>query len=160
MKPQVEFQDRSEYKDRMNALLAIDPRRTVVLTVDMQRDYLDLEIGAAPVAADDAERVLKHSRDLLDFARAEGLPVVHVYARQGQPLDGARADGPEHRVGAHRREVQGENPHRSRGRTVSGRSALLVLGPDQEPVSWVGEAEGPRRRRSGGASHPRRITRS
>jgi biuret amidohydrolase len=79
MKPAVEFQDRSAYKARMNQLLTIDPRQTAVLTVDMQRDYLDAEVAAAPVAADEAERVLKHARDLLDFARAHGLPVVHVY---------------------------------------------------------------------------------
>ena len=63
----------------MKKVLSIDPRRTVVLTVDMQRDYLDLEVGSSPVAPDEAERVLEHAKELLDFARAEGLPVVHVY---------------------------------------------------------------------------------
>ncbi len=82
MNPPVKFQDRSEYKERMKALLELDRRRTVVLTVDMQRDYLDMELGAAPVAPGDAERVLKHARDLLDFARGEGLPVVHVYVNR------------------------------------------------------------------------------
>jgi nicotinamidase-related amidase len=82
MKPPVEFQDRSQYKTRMNELLRIDPRSTVVLTVDMQRDYLDLEIAAAPVAAEESERVMKHARDLLDFARTESLPVVHVYVNR------------------------------------------------------------------------------
>lgn len=52
------------------------------MTIDMQRDYLDPEVASAPVAMDEAERVLKHSRDLLDLARAEGLPVVHVYVRR------------------------------------------------------------------------------
>lgn len=82
MNPPVTFQDRSEYKERMKALLELDRSRTVVVTVDMQRDYLDTEIGAAPVSPDDAERVLKHARDLLDFARGEGLPVVHVYVNR------------------------------------------------------------------------------
>ena len=82
MNPPVTFQDRSEYKERMKALLELDRRRTVVVTVDMQRDYLDMEIGSAPVSPDDAERVLKHARDLLDFARGEGLPVVHVYVNR------------------------------------------------------------------------------
>ncbi|MBI2493402.1 MAG: isochorismatase family protein [Candidatus Rokubacteria bacterium] len=45
----------------MNALLTLDRARTVVVTVDMQRDYLDLEVASSPVAADEAERVLKHS---------------------------------------------------------------------------------------------------
>lgn len=80
--PPVTFQDRTEYKRRMNALLELDRRRTAVVTVDMQRDYLDLEVGAAPVAPDDAERVLKHARELLDFARGEGLPVIHVYVNR------------------------------------------------------------------------------
>jgi nicotinamidase-related amidase len=82
MHPPVTFQDRGQYKARMNALVRIDRRSTVVLTVDMQRDYLDREVGAAPVAPEEAERVLKHARDLLDFARGEGLPVVHVYVRR------------------------------------------------------------------------------
>jgi nicotinamidase-related amidase len=77
--PAVEFRDRRDYKERMKALLEIDPSRTVLLTVDMQRDYLDLEIGSSPVAPHEAERVLRHARELLDFARSEGLPVVHVY---------------------------------------------------------------------------------
>jgi hypothetical protein len=78
MKPPVEFQDRSACRARMNQLLRIDPTRTVVLTVDMPRGYLDPEVAAAPVTLDKAERVLKHVRDLLDFARGRGLPVVHV----------------------------------------------------------------------------------
>jgi nicotinamidase-related amidase len=82
MQPPVDFRDRSQYKARMNELLRIDRRSTVVLTVDMQRDYLDPDVASAPVAREEAERVMKHSRDLLDFARAEGLPIVHVYVNR------------------------------------------------------------------------------
>jgi nicotinamidase-related amidase len=89
MQPPVAFQDRSEYKRRMNELLTLDRARTVVVTVDMQRDYLDMEIGSSPVAPDDAERVLKHARDLLDFARGEGLPVVHAYVVR-RPIENER----------------------------------------------------------------------
>src|SRR5436190_20871230 len=82
MKPPVEFQDRGEYRERMNALLTIDRRRAVMVTVDMQRDYLDPEVATSPVAPDEAERVMKHARDLLDFVRGEGLPVVHAYVNR------------------------------------------------------------------------------
>src|SRR5437870_12533366 len=82
MKPPVEFQDRREYRERMNALLTIRRRRTVMVTVDMQRDYLDPEVATSPVAPDEAERVMKHARDLLDFVRGEGLPVVHAYVKR------------------------------------------------------------------------------
>jgi nicotinamidase-related amidase len=63
----------------MKRLLAIDANSTVVLTVDMQREYLDMEIASSPVLPDEAERVLAHSEVLLDFARSQGIPVIHVY---------------------------------------------------------------------------------
>ena len=62
MKPPVEFPDRSQDKARMNELLRVDRRSTVVLTVDMQRDYLDPEVASAPVAPEEAERVMKMAR--------------------------------------------------------------------------------------------------
>lgn len=79
MSPAIEIADRNEYKARMNALLELDPQRTVVLTIDMQRDYLDLEIASNPVAAQDADRVLRHAQRLLESARRVGVPVIHVY---------------------------------------------------------------------------------
>jgi len=138
MKSPVEFQDRSEYKERMNALLTIDPRRTVVVTVDMQRDYLDLEVGSAPVAADDAERVLKHSRDLLDFARAEGLPVVHVYVNR-RPIElerGMETAGQTFRVNREHRLSQNAQagvrqiPDRLEGSPQAEVPAILVAPED------------------------------
>ena len=44
MKPDVEFQDRSSYREEMKRLLTIDPGKTVIL-VDMQREYLDAEVA-------------------------------------------------------------------------------------------------------------------
>src|SRR5258706_16278099 len=82
MQPPVEFRDRSDYKRKMNELLKIDPNKTVVVTVDMQNDYLDMEVATAPVAPEEAKRVISHSRRLLDFARAEGLPVIHAYVKR------------------------------------------------------------------------------
>jgi biuret amidohydrolase len=93
VQPPVEIRDRGEYKERMNSLLTIDPKRTVVLTVDMQREYLDVEIGGNPLAATEADRVLKHSRELLDFARASGILVVHAYTTR-RPIE------IQHRTGA------------------------------------------------------------
>ena len=82
MQPPVEIMDRSEYKRRMNELLILDKRRTVIVTVDMQNDYLDMQLATAPVAPLEAERVISNSKRLLDFARAEGIPVIHVYVKR------------------------------------------------------------------------------
>ncbi|MDE3100718.1 MAG: cysteine hydrolase [Chloroflexota bacterium] len=62
-------------------LLEIDPARTVVITVDMQRRYLDMDIGTSPVAPEDAARVLASSKEMLDLARSRGVPVIHAYVR-------------------------------------------------------------------------------
>ncbi|HJO82523.1 MAG: cysteine hydrolase [SAR202 cluster bacterium] len=79
MNPNVEFQDRSAFRDRINRQLRIDPTKTVVLTVVMQREYLDMEVASSSVLPDEADRVLTHSKTLLDFARSQAIPVVHVY---------------------------------------------------------------------------------
>ena len=89
MRPDVEFQDRSPYREKMKELLTIDPGKTVVLTVDMQREYLDAEVASSPVLPDEAERVLAHSKELLAFARAQSIPVIHVYTtRRGVEIEG------------------------------------------------------------------------
>ena len=72
--------DPQRFEERMNELLQVDPGSTAVLTVDMQRDYLDLEIASSPVLESEAERVLRSTRDLLTFARGLGVPVVHAYS--------------------------------------------------------------------------------
>lgn len=82
MQPPVEIRDRTEYKRGMNELLRIDPRSTVILTVDMQNDYLDMEAGTAPVAPEAAASVIARTGNLLDWARAQGMPVVHAYVKR------------------------------------------------------------------------------
>lgn len=69
-----------QFEAQMNAVLRIEPASTVVLTVDMQRDYLDPQVASAPVLASEADRVLAGTRELLAFARGLGIPVVHAYS--------------------------------------------------------------------------------
>lgn len=149
MKPPVEFLDRSEYRRRMNEALEIDPRRTVVVTVDMQRDYLDLEVASAPVAADEAERVVKHSRDLLDFARGLGLPVVHVYVnrRRVESERGQETAGETFRVARERGLSQNAQagvrriPDRREGSPQAQVPAILVA-PDDVHVTTKKSLDG------------------
>jgi len=137
MKPPVEFQDRREYRERMNALLTIDRRRTVMVTVDMQRDYLDPEVATSPVAPDEAERVMKHARDLLDFVRGEGVPVVHAYVnRRPAELDRHVIAGQTFRI-AHRNGLSQNAqvgvrhiPDRQEGSPQAEVPALLVTPGD------------------------------
>jgi len=86
LKPPVEIRDRSVYRRRMNSLLRIDRRRTVVLTVDMQNEYLDMKVATSPVAPEESKRVISHAKRLLGFAREEGLPVIHAYVKR-RPIE-------------------------------------------------------------------------
>jgi nicotinamidase-related amidase len=70
----------------MNEALIIDPKKTVVLTIDMQNDYLDQEAASLPVAPEEARRILTNTRRLLGFARSLQLPVVHAYVKR-RPLE-------------------------------------------------------------------------
>lgn len=79
MTDQPTIRDRSDYKEAMKDLLQVDPARTAVLTIDMQADYLDTEHGTSPVSAADSARVLTSTAALLEGARSQGIPVIHVY---------------------------------------------------------------------------------
>jgi nicotinamidase-related amidase len=79
MSRSIELHDRDEYKRSMRELLTIDPTKTVALTIDMQRDFLDPLIATAPVRADVAEKVVADTAAMLDMCREAGIPVVHCY---------------------------------------------------------------------------------
>jgi nicotinamidase-related amidase len=55
-------------------LAALDPKRSVLVLIDIQQDYFD----AAKLPIPEAERVAGNAAVLLDFADAAGLPVLHV----------------------------------------------------------------------------------
>jgi len=79
MRRSIELHDREDYKRSMRELLTIDPTKTVALTVDMQRDYLDPSIATAPVRDKVAEKVVADTAAMLDLCRESGIPVVHCY---------------------------------------------------------------------------------
>lgn len=75
----IQLHDREDYKRAMRDLLVVDPTKTVALTIDMQRDFLDPTVATAPVATDIAERVVGETAAMLQLCRASGIPVVHCY---------------------------------------------------------------------------------
>jgi nicotinamidase-related amidase len=82
------------FEQRMNDLLEIDPARTVVLTVDLQRDYIDPSVATRPTLESEAERVVAANVRMLERTRALGIPTVHAYVtRRGVELDHGLAFG-------------------------------------------------------------------
>ena len=74
----IEITDRSEMLAKLEQALALDPRQTAIVTIDMHRGHLDMAVATMPTTPEDARRVIESAREALAFARAEGIPVIHV----------------------------------------------------------------------------------
>ncbi len=73
-----EIRDVSRHRALMNAMLDLDPRRSVALTIDMQRMYLDPAVGAKLLPTDEARALVAASATFLEALRVLGVPVVHA----------------------------------------------------------------------------------
>jgi len=80
----IKVRNRQAYRDQMNGLLELIPGATTVVTVDMQRDFLDLEVASCPATPSEAARVIAGAERLLEVARAHGVPVIHGYVVKTQ----------------------------------------------------------------------------
>jgi len=74
----VEIVDRSSLIQGLYQQLVLNPKETAVVTIDMHRGHLDMEVATMPAKPEDAKRVIANARAALDVARAEGIPVIHV----------------------------------------------------------------------------------
>lgn len=74
----VEIVDRSSLLEGLYKELALDPGKTAIVTVDMHRGHLDMDVATMPARPEDARRVIANARAALDFARTQGVPVIHV----------------------------------------------------------------------------------
>ena len=74
----VTLVDRSTMAANLNGALVLRPRETAILTIDMHRGHLDMDVATMPAKPEDATRVIEHSKTILDHARAQGMPVIHI----------------------------------------------------------------------------------
>jgi nicotinamidase-related amidase len=77
-----ESRDWTAHRAEMNRELRIEPGRTVALTIDMQRAYLDPTIGTKTLPPAAAAAVVRASAALLAACRELGVPVVHAYVNR------------------------------------------------------------------------------
>jgi nicotinamidase-related amidase len=74
----VEIVDRSSMIGRLHQGLVLKPRETAIVTIDMHRGHLDPAVATMAAKPEDSKRVIAAANELLDFARAQHIPVVHV----------------------------------------------------------------------------------
>ncbi len=70
--------DRSAMVEAMKKMLAIDPKKTAVITIDMQKGNIDPEMATLPVPAEECKRIISGTQRLLAMARETGVQVIHV----------------------------------------------------------------------------------
>ena len=74
----VELVDRSTMIDKLRDGLVLKPRETAIVTIDMHRGHLDMDVATMAAKPDDAKRVIAAAKELLDLARSREVPVIHV----------------------------------------------------------------------------------
>ena len=74
----VEIVDRSSLLSGLYKELKLEPRETALITIDMHRGHLDMDVATMPAKPEDAKRVIANAKAALDFARNAKIPVIHV----------------------------------------------------------------------------------
>src|SRR5205823_9872289 len=74
----VQIVDRSSMITKLNEGMVLRPRETAIVTIDMHRGDLDMEVATMAAKPEDAKRVIANAKEMLEFARAKGVPIVHV----------------------------------------------------------------------------------
>jgi len=74
----IEILDRASLLAGLHKELHLDAKETALVTIDMHRGHLDMDVATMPARPEDAKRVIRNARAALDFARAREIPVIHV----------------------------------------------------------------------------------
>ena len=74
----VEIVDRSSLLSGLFKELIIKKNETAVITIDMHRGHLDMDVATMPAKPEDAKRVIARGKEVLDFSRKNAIPVIHV----------------------------------------------------------------------------------
>lgn len=74
----VQIVDRGSLVAGLYKELTLRAGETAIVTIDMHRGHLDMDVATMPARPEDAKRVIANAKAVLDFARSAGIPVIHV----------------------------------------------------------------------------------
>jgi nicotinamidase-related amidase len=74
----VEIVDRSSLLKGLYRELLLKAEETAIVTIDMHRGHLDMDVATMPTRPEDAKRVISSARQILEFSREARIPVIHV----------------------------------------------------------------------------------
>ncbi len=58
--------------------LHLNAKETAMVTIDMHRGHLDMDVATMPTRPEDAKRVIVNAKQVLGFSRKNNLQVIHV----------------------------------------------------------------------------------
>lgn len=110
----------------------VDKVRAAVVGIDLHRGHLDMAVATMPATPEIAERVVAANRRLFDWARGQGLPVIHCITQY--------RDADEIRLNAFWR-TRAEDPNNPRKNVMRhnliGMPGGEVMPELQQPQDWV-----------------------
>ena len=72
----VEIVDRSSLISGLYRNLVLE--KAAIVTIDMHRGHLDMDVATMPAKPEDAKRVIQGGKEVLDHARTLKIPVIHM----------------------------------------------------------------------------------
>jgi biuret amidohydrolase len=115
----IELLDRASLLAGLYRELVVERAGTVVVTVDMHRGHLDMEVATLPAKPEDARRVIANTVPVLERARRERIPVIHVIvAYRRIPGLGSESMGPPYYQAMHAIQAEADRLTPGRRSTV------------------------------------------
>src|SRR2546423_14080452 len=74
----LEIVDRGTLVSGLLKELKLNPKKTAIVTIDMHRGHLDMDVATMPTKPEDAKRVIGNAKAVLNFARKKQVPIIHV----------------------------------------------------------------------------------
>jgi len=74
----VQTVDRASLITGLYKELHLNAKETAIVTIDMHRGHLDMDVATMPTKPEDAKRVIANAKQVLEFSRNNNLQVIHV----------------------------------------------------------------------------------
>jgi nicotinamidase-related amidase len=129
----VEIVDRSSLLAGLYKELNLERKKTAIVAIDMHRGHLDMEVATMPAKPEDAKRVIGKAKAVLDFSRAQGIPVIHVVLVY-RKLKGIGSEGMTSPFWKAMHAAQGENDRLTPGRKSTVREHNIEGSPGTQII--------------------------
>src|SRR5881396_3661642 len=129
----IEIVDRSSLISGLYEQLVLNPKETAIITIDMHRGHLDMDVATMPAKPEDAKRVIRNARAALDFARRLAIPVIHVVLVY-RKLKSLGSEGMASPYWKAMHAAQGENDRLTPGRKSTVREHNLEGSPGTQII--------------------------